>query len=65
MTKKKKKNQKQQNKPVQQVSKKPNAESIPLSIEYDKNMDKGEEFKHRIFERAVVRILEVLENRRP
>lgn len=48
-----------ENKPIS------NAQKVSLSINYDKNMDKGEEFKARILERIVVRILGALENRRP
>lgn len=42
-----------------------NTQKVSLSINYDKNMNKGEEFKARILERIVVRILGALENRRP
>lgn len=38
--------------------------NVSLSIKYD-DMNKKDEFKARIFERITIRILNILENKRP
>lgn len=57
---------KTQAKPKQKPNKQTNTtQKSSISINYDKNMNKADEFKVRVLERVVVRILGVLEEKRP
>lgn len=52
-------------KAVKKTSKKVSESKSSLSIKYDKDMSKKDEFKTRVLERITIRILDILENRRP
>lgn len=41
------------------------ASKSKISIKYDKKMNKVDEFVIRIFERTIIKILGILENKRP
>lgn len=52
-------------KTVKKTSKKVSEPKSSLSIKYDKGMNRQDEFKTRILERIIIRILDILENKRP